>query len=399
MKVLVVGDPRSIHTAKFARLLVELGHEVHVFSAELHYTQEEHLRGVTLHVPLAYERARPGNRVCGAMPWTAGPCSQALVKRVVGRLLYAHASPGKTGRGPALSRLVRELRPGMVFSLRMQNEGYTAADAAALEAFGVPWAHFTWGTDIEFFGKHPDFAARHRPLLARAYGRCDLHIADTERDLAQAATLGFRGRALGAMPATGGFELQEVRRLRASSPARRDVLLLKGRQGGFVGKALNVLRAIRRRPQALRGLRVRVFMATRDVAAETARLARDTGLDCEVLPRLPFEDLMQWYGRAAVAVSATDVDGTPGFLLEAMAMGALPVHSDMASVREWIEHGANGLLFPVDDLDALSACLERAAGDAALASAAASANEALIAQRADRAVLRERLRGWIAEAA
>jgi glycosyltransferase involved in cell wall biosynthesis len=396
MRVLVAGDPRSIHTARFVELLAELGHEVHVFSVELHYAQEEHLRNVTLHVPVAYLPAENGNTVLGNWPWMAALSRNRLLRRVVERALNARAVPGSTRRGADLARLIRELRPAVVFSLKMQNEGYTAADARALGPFGAPWVQFTWGTDIEFFGKHPAFAPRHLPLIRRLLASCDFHIADTKRDLAAAAALGFEGRTLGSMPAMGGFDVAMLHRVRAESPARRDVILVKGRQGGYVGKALNVLEAMRLHPAAIRPWRVRVFMATDDVAAAARRLASEAGVDCEVLPRLPHEELLRWYGRAAIAVSATDVDGTPGFLLEAMAMGAFPVHSDMASLREWVEHGVNGLLFPVDDIEALAACMEQALADAPLRDRAARINFALIDERADRERLRGQLAAWLA---
>ncbi|HET7099353.1 MAG TPA: hypothetical protein VFI61_03925, partial [Patescibacteria group bacterium] len=77
----------------------------------------------------------------------------------------------------------------------------------------------------------------------------------------------------------------------------------------------------------------------------------------------------------------------------------LPVHSDMASLREWVQHGRNGLLFPVDDVAALGACLEQALADAPLRARAAQLNWEIVEQRADRAVLRGRLREWIAQAA
>ncbi len=384
MKLLVAGDPGSIHTSRFVELLTELGHAVHVFAVELHYTQDEHLRNVTLHVPIAYLPPQNDNRVSGAWPWLAMLCRSRLLRRALARVLYADAAPGKTRRGADFARLVGELRP--------------AAAARARGAFGAPWVHFTWGTDIEFFGKHPAFAPLHLPLIRQVLESCDFHIADTQRDLAAAAALGLKGRTLGSMPAMGGFDLTMLRRLRADSPRQRDVILVKGRQGGYVGKALNVLEAMRRCPEAIRAYRVRVFMATDDVAAAARRLAGETGVDCEILPRLPYEALLGWYGRSALAVSATDVDGTPGFLLEAMAMGAFPVHSDMASLREWIEPGRNGLLFPVDDVPALAACLEQALVDAPLRERAAQLNWEIVERRADRTLLRERLRQWIEQA-
>jgi glycosyltransferase involved in cell wall biosynthesis len=400
MKVLVAGDPRSIHTARFAGLLQDLGHEVHVYSVDPQYEQEEHLRGVTLHVALAYRPAVNGNRIVGRGAWLAPLCRSKLAHRVVSRLLHALAAPGKVTGEDRLVATLTTLRPDLVFSLKMQNEGYTVAAARAAMGpdFRAPWVHFTWGTDIEFFGKDAQHAARHLPLIRDLLARCDFHIADTQRDLAQATSLGFSGRTLGAMPAAGGFDLDYIRRLRAGQSMARDTVLVKGRHGGYIGKALHVLDAIRRRPETVRGWRVRVFMASRDVAAAAAALRSELGIDCEVLPRLDYEELLRWYGRSAIAVSASDVDGTPAFLLEALAMGALPVHSDMASLREWVDHGRNGLLFPVDDVEALGACLDQALQDAPLRERAARANWKIVEQRVDRATLREQLRQWIAQA-
>src|SRR6185369_2548263 len=215
---------------------------------------------------------------------------------------------------------------------------YTVAAARPAIRRKVPWIHFSWGTDIELFGKSPGQASLHLPLIREAFARCDFHIADTRRDLDEAVNLGFRGTTLGPMVANGGFDIDELRALR-STPAARDTILVKGRQGGYVGKALNILRAIRLRPDSFRRFRIRIFMATADVEAEARALRAATGIDCEALPRLGYRDLLGWYARSIIAVAASDVDGTPGFLLEAMAMGALPVHSDMASIREWIAHG------------------------------------------------------------
>lgn len=398
MRILVAGDPRSIHTARFAALLVELGHDVHVFSVELDYQPEEQLKDVTLHVPLACLPPSEGVRVQGPLPWTRHLSRPRVLRRPVHRLLHAHAAPGKVWRARAFAGLAESLSPRLIFSLKLQNEGYTVASARAFARRWAPWIHFTWGTDIEFFGRHPGYSPRHLPLIRGAYASCDFHIADTLRDLEQAAALGFRGRTLGAMPAAGGFDMEWLQALRAGPPAPRDTILVKGRHGGYVGRALNVLQAVRRRPEAMRPFRIRIFMPTREVAAAADALRAEHGLDCACLPRLPYEDLLAWYGRSLVAVSASAVDGTPAQLLEAMAMGAFPVHSDMASLREWVAHGQNGLLFPVDDIEALGECMEQALSDEPLRRSAAERNWRLIDERANRSRLREQLGCWIESA-
>ena len=66
------------------------------------------------------------------------------------------------------------------------------------------------------------------------------------------------------------------------------------------------------------------------------------------------------FRRAEVSVSITDQDGTPNSLLEAMAAGAVPVCSDLPSIREWIEHGSNGFLAAFDDPQAVANALRLA---------------------------------------
>ena len=210
-------------------------------------------------------------------------------------------------------------------------------------------------------------------------------IADTKRDLRQAPRFGFRGIVLGDIVATGGFDLDAVRRIRDSAPATRDVILVKGRQGDLVGRAANVLHALRRVPEAARH-RVCILMASREMREALAGEFRD--LRCEVLPRLGYADLLALFARTRAAVSASDVDGTPGFLIEAIATGALPVHSDMESVRDWIREGENGLLFPADNVSALAAQLKRALTDDELVARASVANWRIAQERLDRARIR-----------
>lgn len=53
-------------------------------------------------------------------------------------------------------------------------------------------------------------------------------------------------------------------------------------------------------------------------------------------------------------VSAPTSDGVSSSIIEGMACGAVPVASDLPTVREWVEHGENGLLVEPRDIEALS---------------------------------------------
>jgi glycosyltransferase involved in cell wall biosynthesis len=52
---------------------------------------------------------------------------------------------------------------------------------------------------------------------------------------------------------------------------------------------------------------------------------------------------------SAFYFSMTASDGASLSLMEAMAVGAIPVVSDIEPNREWVEDGVNGALVPLDD--------------------------------------------------
>lgn len=74
--------------------------------------------------------------------------------------------------------------------------------------------------------------------------------------------------------------------------------------------------------------------------------------------------LLPWQSDPASLMEAIDVfalssrwEGLPLILLETMAMGCVPVSTDVDGCAEVVEHGKNGFLVPADDPDALAASI------------------------------------------
>lgn len=391
IKILIAGDPGSIHTSRFVSLLQEIGYNIRVFQSEHQYLQDEHLHNVIIYVSRFFGLPKNGNTLRVTTPFELDFPSGGLPGYPTRLVLGIYRSFFKTNsREVDLAKTILKWKPDIVFSLKMQNDGYTVSNAKKILGadFKTKWVHFNWGTDIEFFGKHPDYADEHLPKIREVLSGCDFHVADCMRDVKQAVDFGFRGRSLGMCLANGGYDLSVLSKVRKNAAPKRDVILVKGRQGGFVGKAFNILEALHRIPQVANQYKIKIILANPDTKGAAMILSRIDGIQYEVLSQLPYQELLALYATSRMAISASDVDGTPSFLTEAMVMGALPIHSDMDSVREWIADGKNGLLFPVDDIAALASCIERAHIDEQLIESARAINWEIANARMDRNKIR-----------
>ena len=59
--------------------------------------------------------------------------------------------------------------------------------------------------------------------------------------------------------------------------------------------------------------------------------------------------MWRWLLESGFYISMTESDGASLSLMEAMAVGAIPVVSDIEPNREWVKNGVNGVLVPLDD--------------------------------------------------
>lgn len=97
------------------------------------------------------------------------------------------------------------------------------------------------------------------------------------------------------------------------------------------------------------------------------RIAIDLGLQDRVRWPGRTSEIEAWYANASVVVQASRFEGFPNVILEAMGMGAAVVSTDCNSgPREIITPGHDGLLVPVDDVDALANALRMLMADAGL---------------------------------
>jgi glycosyltransferase involved in cell wall biosynthesis len=89
----------------------------------------------------------------------------------------------------------------------------------------------------------------------------------------------------------------------------------------------------------------------------------------------------QLVGASDVYVSVSESDGVSLALLEALALGAVPVLSDIPANRPWVNDGATGVLVEIDPVDIADGIRRAAALDR---ERVAADNLSIVAERADR---------------
>lgn len=103
--------------------------------------------------------------------------------------------------------------------------------------------------------------------------------------------------------------------------------------------------------------------------AELEALAAELGVADRVDLPGRVEDMPQKFQRAGMYVLSSDYEGMPNVLIEAMSQGLPCVATDCGGggARFLVQDGENGLLVPIQDVDAMAQAIRRILSDEALA--------------------------------
>jgi hypothetical protein len=282
----------------------------------------------------------------------------ATVRRVGGPLLAPFT-------GLRLRRVVKRVQPDVVHGMRIPHEALTALVACPR---AVPLAISIWGSDLTYDATRSRLAGR---AARRILARTGLLFADCQRDIDLAGTWGLRPcTPTAVLPGGGGIDLARLAEADTNCVAQ-----ISGMQGSDYRLIVN---ARGRRPYVRNDvLLAALSLVAGDLDPRVRVVFVDSAQDDELrrsIERHPLAsriivtgkrspgDVLSLFRRAEVSVSITDKDGTPNSLLEAMAAGAIPVCSDLPSIREWIEDGENGFLAAYDSPQEVAEALRLALG-------------------------------------
>lgn len=276
-------------------------------------------------------------------------------------------------------KVLKEFHPDLVHALRIQNEGYVGGWAKY-----HPLIMSSWGSDFVYVAKKYPVHSILTRLVTR---KPDAFIADCLRDVRLAHAYGLPTTVpTRCFPGNGGIDQALFHPVNMDLRARERIILYTRGYSPFARidvllEAFKIM--LVRKPSHLTKL---VLLVPREVMSMVDHMRQNLGLSklcIQVRTSVSQAEMVHLLQTAAVSVSPMESDGTPISMLEAMACGAFPVMSDLESIREWIIHGHNGLLFNPDNPEELAACLEEAIDNVPMRQSAQEVNAQLINDRAD----------------
>lgn len=315
-KVLIVGMLDSVHLFRWVNQFRDENIEFRLFPSSPHRRIRPELKS------LLQGDNKATYKLVGGARWWALPLWMA--DKLLSNIL----------RGWLLRGQVSSFAPDFIHLLEFQNAGYIAL--RALTGDRKPGSRIiatNWGSDIYWFRRFPKHESKIRNLLAAA----DFYSAECQRDVSLALSLGFKGVVLPVIPNAGGFDDHVLSR--STTPVgNRNVIAIKG-YDGWVGRAKVALAAVEEIADSISGLHVVVYSANFGVLRKARKVASTTGLQIKVHKKgsLTHAEMLDLFAKSKIYVGISESDGISTSLLEAMAMGAIPVQTSTSCCDEWFQ--------------------------------------------------------------
>ena len=369
MRLLFVTDARSPISRNWMRYFARRGDEVFIASTFETDEMDFPIERMEL-TPVAFSAVKKRT----SAPSSAS--SRTLSLRTKIRQWFGPATIPASAR--KLRQFIEEVKPDLVHAMRIPYEGMLTASALPTLVTRPAFLVSVWGNDFTLHAPSTPLMKYYTRNVMRSVN--GLH-ADAERDVRLAHQWGLgEDKPTLVAPGNGGVrsDVFYPPRELTKSPV---IINPRGvrpyvRNDSFF-RAIPLVLA--KRPDAK-------FLCT-GMQNEPQALGwvKELGIEnsVDLLPAFPHTAMGDLFRGAQIVVSPSIHDGTPNTLLEAMACGCFPVAGDLESIREWLTHGQNGLLFDSTDpqsiADAILLGLERED----LRTEAAGLNANIISARAE----------------
>jgi glycosyltransferase involved in cell wall biosynthesis len=372
-RILIVGMHTSVHVARWLRMINREDAVIVVFPVcvvpEAQFALPAGLRYVSLS-EISSDLA-PGLWVIRSSDVHKNADTFADFLNGYRRWRHSFLSRVVLAAPERLRECIARFEPEVVHSMEVQLAGYLCLETArrAGEKF-PPWILSNWGSDIALFRK----LRAHEWRIRKVCRRIDFYIAECSRDRHVAREYGYRGPTLPVIPASGGTDVAAIADRVRIQPSKRRKLLVKGYHG-WSGRALLALSGVTLAHKHLTGYQIEVSLVSAAVREWVERMRKELNLDIQISPYLDDHDhAIERLAEARAVVGIGISDGISTTLLEAMAVGTLPIQSSTACADEWVEHGRSGFIVSPHDTRAIADAIIRAVTDDALVDNAAAIN-------------------------
>ena len=294
-----------------------------------------------------------------------------------------------------LIEILNDFRPEIVHSLGINQDWRNLClpilDQKMKGTLTVPWIYSSWGTDLTFYA---DLSPQNKYYVKAIVQSVDYFISECKRDYEIAIQYGFRGKFLGFLPAFGGINMNKMRRHRKEgSVSIRNNIYIKGRgTEDPVGRAPMILDAVEKLHSFLSTYQIYIGQGTPSIIKKANELKKKYGLHIHILPFAENpEDVLNYIGSSRIFISITANDGLPASLVEAMALGAFPIFSNLPSISEWITHGENGYLIDLNKPEKLAEYIQQALEDDDLVTRADAINTRIVQESLEYSQIRKKV--------
>lgn len=378
MRILIIAMSESIHTARWISQISDQGWEVHLFPSIDYGISHLTLQNLTVYHSVYEKYSNNKNIKIHGIP-VFNKHFASLGRKVLKKFIPEY-------RTLQLNYLIKKIKPDIIHSLEIQAAGYLTLTVKKNYNGDFPlWIVTNWGSDIYLFGRLKEHESKIKEVLAN----CDYYSCECHRDIVLARKFGFKGKTLPVFPNTGGFDIEDISKLRQPGlVSERRVIMLKGYQH-WAGRALVGLRALERCAELLKDYEIMIYSTSPDVIIAAELFSGSTGVKTTIVPNgSTHNELMSLHGRARISIGLSISDAISTSLLETMVMGSFPIQSHTACAGEWIEDGKTGILVPPEDPDIIELAIRRALTDDELVNHAADINLQIAKEKLDYKILK-----------
>ncbi len=240
---------------------------------------------------------------------------------------------------PRLKRAVAEFKPDVINAHFASGYGFLLS--LLRKRRGLPHVVHLWGSDILVAARRTPL---HRFKVRRALRNADHVVADS-RYLAEEAKALCTRRPISVIP--WGIEERLLAYHRQDYAFNRPLKIIVPRAHEKIYNNIFIVTAL---AGLIRQRRIEVVFPTVGTLFESfcARAARLVGDKLRFYEPLPRESFIRFMASHDVYLSASNSDSSPVSLIEAMALGLVPVATDIPGVREWLGP-ENGFVFRGSD--------------------------------------------------